>query len=182
MFIGGASGTGKSSAAYALGSFYNVTVMEADDVFQAVKAVTTINDLPAVHHWETGVNWMDIGVSGNVDWLIRASKELSPALRAIVKNHLESGMPVIIEGDFIDPEMTVAFNNPKVKSIFVHEPDKHQLVQNFLAREGGESQYFRADISVAYGQWLSSVCKKLGIPVVTSRPWEMVLGRVLDVV
>ncbi len=41
LLIGGASGMGKSSIAYELARFYNVNVMEVDDVYQAVKAMTT---------------------------------------------------------------------------------------------------------------------------------------------
>ena len=39
MFIGGASGTGKSSIAYELAKYYSVNVMEADDVCEAIKAM-----------------------------------------------------------------------------------------------------------------------------------------------
>jgi len=114
LFIGGASGVGKSSIAYELARFYNVNVMEADDICEALKAVTTIEHLPAIHYWESGVNWMDIGVNGNVEWLKSVSEELIPALRAIVERHIEDDLPVIIEGDFIYPKFTASFDNPKI--------------------------------------------------------------------
>ena len=120
LFIGGASGMGKSSVAYELAHFYNVNVMEVDDICQAVKAMTTREILPAIHYWSTGINWMDIGVSGNVKWLIDVSKEMIPGLKAIVDNHIEADVPVIIEGDFIHPEFAVSFENPKVKSIYIY--------------------------------------------------------------
>jgi len=37
LFIGGPSGIGKSSIAYGLAQFYNVNVVEADDVCQAIR-------------------------------------------------------------------------------------------------------------------------------------------------
>lgn len=180
LFIGGASGMGKSSVAYELARFYNVNVMEVDDICQAVKAMTTREILPAIHYWSTGINWMDIGVSGNVKWLIDVSKEMIPGLKAIVDNHIEADMPVIIEGDFIHPELAVSFENPKVKYLSIYEPDKNQVLQNYLGREGGELQHFRADISAEYGEWLVYTCKKLGIKVIESRPWDTVVDRMIE--
>lgn len=180
LLIGGASGMGKSSVAYELAHFYNVNVMEIDDICQAVKAMTTREILPAIHYWSTGINWMDIGVSGNVKWLIDISKEMIPGLKAIVDNHIEADVPVIIEGDFMHPEFVVSFENPKVKSIYIYEPDKNQILQNYLAREGGGLQHFRADISTEYGDWLAHTCGKLGIKVIESRPWDTVLDRIIE--
>ncbi len=171
---------GKSSAAYELARFYKVNVMEADDICQAIKAMTTKELLPAIHYWSSGIDWMDIGVSGNVKWLIDVSKEMIPGIKAIVNNHIEADVPVIIEGDFVHPELTVSFENPKVKSIYINEPDKDQILQNYLAREGGELQHFRADISIEYGAWLVDTCEKLGIKVVESRPWNTVVNRIIE--
>lgn len=134
LFIGGASGMGKSSVAYELARVYNVNVIEVDDIFQAVKAMTTTESLPAIHYWSTGINWMDMGVEGNIKWLMDVSKEMIPALKSIVNNHIEDDVPVIIEGDFIDPEFTASFENPKVKAVYIYEPDKKQIVQNYFAR------------------------------------------------
>ena len=180
LFIGGASGMGKSSVAYELARFYNVNVLEVDDICQAVEAMTTRELLPAVHYWSSGINWTDVGVSGNVKWLKDVSKELIPGIKAIVENHIEADVPVIIEGDFIHPEFVASFENLKVKSIYVYEPDKNQILQNYLSREGGELQHFRADISIEYGTWLVNTCGKLGINVIESRPWDTVVDRVIE--
>ncbi len=180
LFIGGASGVGKSSIAYELARFYNVNVIEVDDIGQSIKAMTTKENLPAIHYFSTGVNWKDIGVSGNVKWLIDVSKEMIPGLKAIVENHIESDIPVIIEGDFLYPEFTVSFENPKIKSLYVHESDKNQILQNYLARESGELQRFRADISAEYGNWLANSCRELGIEVVESRPWNTAIERIIE--
>lgn len=180
LFIGGASGSGKSSAAHELGRLYGVNVMRAGDVFRAVRAMTSKEAYPAIHYWSNGINWMDIGVNGNVQWLFDVSKELVFGLKAIVESHLGDDMPIIIEGDFLNPQFTASFENTKVKSIFIHEPDKNQLLNNYLAREGGEPQDFRADISVEYGKQLSEVCINLGIKVIEARPWNTIVLRILE--
>jgi 2-phosphoglycerate kinase len=124
LLVGGASGTGKSSCSYGLGRFYNINVIEIDDLHQAMKSVTTKETLPLIHFWSTGIDWIDIGVNGNVDWLIGVSKEMIPALKAVVQRHLDDKLPVIIEGDFLHPEFLASFNNPMVKAIFLQESDK----------------------------------------------------------
>jgi len=180
LFIGGASGTGKSSIAYELAKYYNVNVIEADDVYGAVEAMTTIESHPAIHYWSTGLNWLDIGVNENVKWLINVSYEIIPALKAIADRHIEDNLPTIIEGDFIHPELVRAFNIPEVKGFFVKEQDENQILQNYLAREGGELQHYRAKISIAYDEWLSSFCEKSEIKLIDSRPWDTVVKRIVD--
>lgn len=179
LFIGGASGMGKSSIAYEIARFYGVNVLEVDDVHLSIETVTTKESFPAIHYWNTGVNWKDIGVDDNVKWLIDVSKEMIPVLKALVNRHIEDDVPIIIEGDFIYPEFTQSFQNPKVKSIFVNETDINQIVENYLSREGGDLQHYRAEISIAYGKWIEDTCKQNGIRVVESRPWDTALTRAL---
>ena len=139
LFIGGASGTGKSTLAYQIGKHYGVNILEVDDIYIAIEKVTTKEQFPAVHYWNTGVNWKDVGVDENVNWLVAVSNELAPALKEIADRHIEDNVPVIIEGDFIHPSLTASFNNAQVKSIFVQESSKEHIVQNYVSkrRRGG---------------------------------------------
>ena len=180
LFVGGASGTGKSSIAYEIARFYGVNVIEVDDIYLTVETVTTKEDYPAIHYWNTGVNWKDIGVDSNVNWLIDVSKEMIPVLKELVNRHVEDRLPIIIEGDFISPEFTKSFENPEVKAIFVNETDINQILQNYLSREGGDLQHYRAEISIAYGKWIEDTCNQNGISVIESRPWDNVLTRALE--
>ncbi|MDR0300791.1 MAG: hypothetical protein LBI04_00565 [Treponema sp.] len=181
LFIGGASGTGKSTLAYELGKLYGINVLEVDDIGQALKAMTTKDIFPKIHYWSTGINWMDIGVEGNLNWLIDVSKEIIPGLKAIVDRHIDDKVPIIIEGDFIPPEFTLSFGKPEVKCIYLLESDKNQILQNYLAREGGELQNYRADISIAYGNWLKNICIKNGINYIESKPWNTLLDRAIEI-
>lgn len=179
LFIGGASGIGKSSIAYEIARFYGVNVLEVDDVHLSVKTVTTKESFPAIHYWNSSVDWKDIGVDGNVNWLIDVSKEMTPILKEIVNRHIKDKLPIIIEGDFIYPEFTISFDNPEVKSIFVNESDINQILQNYLSREGGDLQHYRAEISIAYGKWITETCNQNGIRVIEPRPWNTVLKRAI---
>ncbi|MGF7145039.1 2-phosphoglycerate kinase [Anaerotaenia torta] len=180
LFIGGASGTGKSSLAYEIARFYGVNVLEVDDIHLSVEAVTTKEGFPAIHYWNTGVNWMEVGVERNVNWLIDVSKEMIPVLKELVNRHLEDKVPVIIEGDFIYPEFILSFDTPEVKSIFVNESDINQILQNYLSREGGDLQHYRAGISISYGKWIADICNRNNIRLIDSRPWNTVLTRALN--
>ena len=179
LFIGGASGTGKSSIAYEIARFYGLNVLEVDDIHLSVEAVTTKESFPAIHYWNTGVNWEEIGVAGNVNWLIDVSKEMIPVLKELVNRHIEDKLPIIIEGDFIYPEFANSFENPEVKSIFVNESDINQILQNYLSREGGDLQHYRAEISIAYGKWIADTCNQNGIRLIEARPWDTVLTRAI---
>jgi len=180
LFIGGASGTGKSTLAYQIAEHYSINVMEIDDIHQIIKKITTIENYPAIHYWETGINWMDIGADKNVEWLKNVSKEMVIGIKAIIDRHIEDNVPIILEGDFINPEIILSFNNTKIKTIFINEMDKEQLLKNYLDREGGELQDYRAEISIKYNDWLINSCKKLGIKYFESRPWNTLLNRVIE--
>lgn len=78
------------------------------------------------------------------------------------------------------PEFTVSFDNPEVKSIFVIEPDINQITQNYLSREGGDLQQYRAEISIAYGKWIADTCKENNIRVIEARPWSTALRRAIE--
>ena len=112
--------------------------------------------------------------------MIDVSKEMIPVLKALVNRHLEEKLPIIIEGDFIYPEFTISFDNPEVKSIFINEADINQIMQNFLSREGGDLQQYRAEISIAYGKWITDTCKRNNIRVIEARPWDTALARVIE--
>lgn len=172
-------GLGQIKPCVCIGSLLFPECLEIDDITQAIKAVTDSGQLPALHYW-SGVDWKDVGVAGNVDWLKRVSKEIASAIKAVADNHLEGDVPVIIEGDFLDPALISSFDSPRLKALFVYEPDSKQIVENYLAREGGELQHYRADISGAYGGWIADRCKSLGLTLISSRPWDTLLERAVE--
>ncbi len=180
LFIGGPSGAGKSSIAYELARHYGVNVVEADDIHQALEAMMTAEQLLLMHYWKNGRDWRAAGADENVKWLRGVGCEMMPALKAVAERHIVDDLPVIIEGDFIHPELAMSFESPRVKTVFIVEAEKEQLIKNYLAREGGEEQSYRAEISVKHGNWLKEVCGKAGIPVIEARPWETAKDRVIE--
>lgn len=180
LLIGGASGTGKSTLAYQLGEYYGVNVMEVDDIHLAVEKVTAREDYPAIHYWEQGINWKDIGVEQNVQWLQDVSNEMRPVLKALIERHLEDQVPIILEGDFIDPRILNDIQSDQVKGLFVYEENQNDIIQNYWNREGGEPQEYRANISVQYGKVLAEYCDINGVCKMDARPWDTSLNRAIQ--
>lgn len=71
-------------------------------------------------------------------------------------------------------------NDRRVRAVFLHEPDEQHLENNFLLREPERGpQTKRAQVSWLHGQWLKREAERLGLPVVTARPWDTVLERTI---
>ena len=177
--IGGASGVGKTSIARALARFYNIDLVRVDDFQLLLEATTTPEALPALHYWSTFPNWRDESVDDLVSRLIDVGKVLTPGLAAVARDHITENIPMVLEGDFILPEFAASFENPRIKSVFIHEPSREQILQNYFAREG-EVQPCRANISHLYSSWLEKECLKSNIPVILSRPWSTLMERIAN--
>lgn len=177
LLIGGASGSGKTSISRPLARFYEMDLVRVDDFQALLEAVTTPETIPPLHYWRMHPDWMKEGVDATVGQLIDAGKALSPGLQAVIQDHLEENIPMVLEGDFLLPQLAASVQGVRVKSLFIHEPKREQILQNYAAREG-ELQHYRADVSHAYGSWLREECAKYGIPVVEARPWDSLMERV----
>jgi len=180
LLIGGASGSGKSTLSKSLARQYEINLVEADDFQVMLEVMTTPENLPAIHYWNTNPEWWKEGVEATVAHLVEVGQVLTPGLNAVVSNHLEAESPMILEGDFILPELAASIASKRVKSVFIHEPDREQILLNYKEREGIVQQY-RTNVSFAYGNWLAGQCSKLGVPVILSQPWDNLMDRVIDI-
>ena len=186
LLIGGASGTGKTSVSYRIARHFGVGITEVDDFQQLLLKMTTPEQQPILHYWWTHPNPFEIPVEKMFENLVGNSEVLRPGLEAVIANHLESHMPIVLEGDFILPALAAqtAFgdeaNNGRVKGIFLIEPDEMQLRRNYQLREPeyGE-QAKRARSSWLHSQWLMQEATRLGVPAIEARPWADVFERML---
>lgn len=178
LLIGGASGSGKTSISRPLARHYGVDFVRVDDFQVMLDAITTPESHPAIHYWRTHPNWMEEGADATVRQLIDVGEMLIPGLISVINDHLDENIPMILEGDFILPQLSASIKHPGVKSVFIYEPDREQILQNYLAREG-EHQPYRADVSHSYGNWLAENCANLGVMSIESRPWCNLIERVI---
>lgn len=101
---------------------------------------------------------------------------LRPGLRAVIEDHLAFDAPVVIEGDYVLPDLAAAYGGA-VRAVVVHEADRPQLTANFAAREPGPRQDQRAAQSVRIGAELARRAQNAGQAVITARPWADAIDR-----
>lgn len=179
LLLGGASGTGKSSLSYPLAHHFGVALTEVDDIVIALQKSTTPQQLPLLHYWDTHPEAQSFSPEQILDLHLSVCRALAPALHAIIANHLESQTPVILDGDYILPEL-LADHPTQVKALFLSEPSEEQIVQNYLAREPHAGrQTGRAHVSWLLNQWLSAECARYNIPTLAPRPWPTLLERAI---
>jgi 2-phosphoglycerate kinase len=187
LLIGGASGSGKTSVSYRLAHHFGVGITEVDDFQVILEHMTTPEQQPVLHYWNTHPEAIFLPPEKMVEQGIAVSEVLSRALEAVIANHLESRAPIVLEGDFILPALAAlpAFlnepNNGRVAAVFLIEPEEAQLRENYLLREPerGE-QAHRARVSWLYGQWLQQEAERLGLIALPARPWESVFERIVS--
>jgi 2-phosphoglycerate kinase len=186
LLIGGASGSGKTSLAYRLAHHFGVGITEADDIHVALIHMTTPEQQPLLHLWDTDPATRHWSPEQILAHFIRVCEQLTPAYEAVIANHLESDVPFILEGDYLLPALAAQrtfgdySNHGRVRGLFIHEEDEEQFVQNYLAREPESGrQDFRARVSWLHSQWLVQQAAQVGGMVVPARPWETGLARVL---
>jgi 2-phosphoglycerate kinase len=179
LLIGGASGSGKTSISYPLSRFYGIDLVRVDDFQVLLEKLTTPESFPSIHYWNTHPEWYKEGVDSTIGQIINVGRDLIPGLVAVINDHIVENIPMILEGDFILPELPASFSNARIKSVFIYEHSKEQILQNYLERDK-EIQEYRADVSYSYGNWLIENCSKYNVPIVESRPWNNLMERVIE--
>ncbi len=187
LLFGGASGVGKTSVSYKIARHFGVGITEIDDFQVILEKLTTPEQQPVLHYWQTHLQFTNPSVVQIVEQTIAVGRVMAPALEAVIANHLESSSPIVLEGDFILPALAARSffeeipSQGRVRGIFLYEPDESQIIANYLQREPerGE-QKTRAQVSWLYGEWLREEAEKLGVMVMPSRPWDTLLDRLTD--
>jgi 2-phosphoglycerate kinase len=173
----GASGVGKTSVAEPLARRYGVPLTAADDIVTALAAMTTPEQSPVLHYWDTHPEAASWAPGQIADLHLAVSETLRPGFRAVIADHVEFGAPVVLEGDYLLPDLAAGFGG-EVRCVVLQE-EGEQIVANYLDREPGtEPQTFRAEVSVAIGHELAARASAAAVPVLPLRPWADVVDRV----
>jgi 2-phosphoglycerate kinase len=180
LLIGGPSGAGKTSVSLPLAHRFGVPLTEVDDLHLTALALTTPEEQPALHYWRTHPAANELPLENILERFIDLCRVLQPAVTAVIENHLESGMPVVLEGDYILPEILAGDPWKRlVRGVFVCELDEATIVANYAAREPGEEQAKRARVSRLHADWLRAECERYGLPAIPARPWDTAVDRVI---
>jgi hypothetical protein len=171
---------------YPLARHFDVGITPVDDVQIVLERLTTPEQQPALHFWQTHPDPGSLSPEQIQAQGVDILRLLLPALDAVVENHLAERAPVVLEGDFIHPALAAqdAFGNEpnggRVRGVFLYEEDEAQLVCNFADREpaAGE-QTTRAQVSVLWSRWIRNDCNARGVPAIPARPWDTLFARIL---
>nr|BFD87446.1 hypothetical protein StreXyl84_68470 [Streptomyces sp. Xyl84] len=178
LVVGGASGMGKTGVGRALARRYGIPLVEVDDIVEALLAVTLPRHLPEVHFWRTHPDAAHQAPESVVEQQIAIARTLAPAVAAVTANHVDTGTPVVLEGDYVLP--VPASPGGPVRTVFLHEDDEAQVAANYLCREPETGpQRHRARVSVLYGRWLAAQARAARVPVIAPRPWANLTDRVI---
>jgi 2-phosphoglycerate kinase len=191
LLIGGSSGVGKTVLARQLAHQLSLSVLLLDDVRIAMQAGTSAETNPDLHVFlQYSAGQWSIAESIVADW-IRVGRAMTAPLAAIIRHHIvvpDVGR-VIIEGDGILPTMLPGnFETDEVRSLFIVEQDREQLLKNMFARRRGFEEWGKAEqqgfvqASWLYGQWLAQEANRLDLPVIAARPHDNILERVLSII
>lgn len=178
----GASGVGKSSVARPLAVRYGVPLGEVDDLVTALKVLTLPADLPALHRWDTDPSTRAMPPDDVAELHLQVADEIAPGIRAVIADHLEFDAPVVLEGDYLVPELASGFGDA-VRAVVLHDTDTDRIAANFQAREPmPDGNRFRAEVSADIGRRLANRARwaDVPVPVVSPWPWKGGLDRVIE--
>jgi 2-phosphoglycerate kinase len=174
----GASGIGKSSVATPLAARYGVPLGEADDIVTGVQALTTAEQQPALHYWNTHPEARELSAIQIADLHLQVAATMSRAFQAVIADHVEFRAPVVLEGDYLLPALARGFGGA-VRAVVLDEGDPDQIVANYLQREPDSGpQHARAEVSTVLNARLVEQARDAGVPVVPVRPWADGVRRV----
>ncbi|MEO8457061.1 MAG: hypothetical protein ABI559_04545 [Chloroflexota bacterium] len=180
LVIGGPSGVGKTSVSYPLAHQFGVAICEIDDLCITATAITTPEQQPALHYWNTHAGAAELPPEEIIEHFLETCRALRPALSAVIENHLETSMPVVLDGDYALPEFFTEASE-RVRTVFIYEPDEDVILSNLKRREPNWTDCEkRAQVGRLFGRWLKDECERLGLPAVQARPWDSVINRVAE--
>jgi 2-phosphoglycerate kinase len=183
LLVGGASGTGKSTIAYELRKHFDLNIVQVDDFQCVVEHVTKEIDYPVFHYWSKHFEEaVAQPLERKLETTISYANALSAVLEVVVHNHLEEDRPMILEGDFIAPELCKRLladdtARGRVKCVFITENSQVQIAENYRRREGSP-QHDRAALSHRFDGWLREQAAGSPIMLIESRPWRTTVQRI----
>ena len=188
----GASGTGKSTAARRIARGSGATWLQVDDLRLALQysRVTLPELTDRLYFFETTSDVWNRPVHELLRAFIDVATVMVPAVRVVIDSHLVTGVPMVIEGDGVQPSLV---DDPvfrpwvdlgALRFCCLAAASSTELIENMLSRGRGDQlddrqRVFRQAVAnLAYSDWLAESSRSRGIPVVPSRPFETVTDRV----
>jgi 2-phosphoglycerate kinase len=193
LLIAGPSGVGKSSVAPLIAVRYGVAWLMVDDLRLALQRsrVTLPERTNALYCFETAPDVRQLPPERRRDAAIAVGEVLSPAIEVVVENHVDQAIPIVIEGDAIQPALLdrppvqTRAGDGRIHAVFLVEPDAEAFLSNIRSRRSRIAGWTDYEVALyargmwLYGQWLAREAHRFGVPVITPRPWATLVDRII---
>ena len=191
VFIGGATGTGKSTVATELAYRFGITrVTSTDFVRQTMRAFFSRDFMPSIHQssFEAG----DVSPDADdplVSGFLQQARNVLVGVRASSERALEEGWSLVLEGVHLVPGMVELPSPDQAVSVFVvlsiDEEDEH--VRHFHFRDEGserpESRYLEHfDDIRRLQEFIVARAARAGVPVIENENADKAARTVADLV
>lgn len=191
VFIGGATGTGKSTVATELAYRFGITrVTSTDFVRQTMRAFFSQDFMPAIHQssFEAGDAYPDADDPLEFGFLQQARNVLV-GVRASSERALEEGWSLVLEGVHLVPGVVDLPEPEQAVSVFVvlSIEDEEEHLRHFRFREEGterpESRYLgRFDDIRRLQEVVVARARRAGVPVIENENADQAARTVADLV
>ncbi|MCY4113576.1 MAG: hypothetical protein OXG33_06520 [Chloroflexi bacterium] len=194
LLIGGHSAAGKTTAAERLGRALGVPWLMVDDLRLAFqRADVTLPSGTKALYADRQPDFRKSTPEEQCAALIDVGYVMSAALEAIVENHVDQQVPIVIEGDGILPSLLarppMLERAAWIRAAFIVEPDESSLRIALASHHGtravGRGQdelQAEAKAKWMFGQWLAAEASRQGLAVVEPRPWDTLPERLIEAV
>jgi 2-phosphoglycerate kinase len=191
VFIGGATGTGKSTVATELAYRFGITrVTSTDFVRQTMRAFFSRDFMPSIHQssFEAGDVYPDADDPLEAGFLQQARNVLV-GVRASSERALEEGWSLVLEGVHLVPGMVELPRPDQAVSVFVvlSIDDEDEHVRHFHFRDEGserqESRYLEHfDDIRGLQEFIVGRAERAGVPVIENENADKAARTVADLV
>lgn len=194
LLIGGHSAAGKTTAAERIGLSLGVPWLMVDDVRLAFqRADVTLPGGTEALYLDKQPHFWRRAPREHCEALIEVGSVMSAPLEAIVENHVDQQIPIVIEGDGILPSLLARPSMREraawIRAAFIVEPEESALRTALVARGGtwvaGRTQaeiQAEANGKWMFGQWLAAEASRHNLAVVEPRPRDTLPERLIEVV
>lgn len=191
VFIGGATGTGKSTVATELAYRFGITrVTSTDFVRQTMRAFFSHDFMPSIHQssFEAGDVYPDAD-EPLVAGFMQQARNVLVGVRASSERALEEGWSLVLEGVHLVPGMVELPRPDQAVSVFVvlsiNDEDDH--VRHFHFRDEGserpESRYLEHfDDIRSLQEFIVARAARTGVPVIENENADKAARTVADLV
>jgi 2-phosphoglycerate kinase len=187
LLIGGGGGVGKTYVGAEIAAALSISVVQADDIRLVLQRAIPAATMPDLHFF-LDADITRLGTSDAVEHQLRIGQYLADKLEIVIRHHIDTAYPVVMEGDAILPELAVRMSrdrlvpSTRVRAVFIEETDPEQIYSALSRRGRGrpfeDEQRRWAEFHHAHGLVLANLARQVGVPVVQARPQQNLAARV----